>query len=104
MVPSTLLRECGPSTVYGKNRPWQMGVTGMPNDIIRPTGHFAFASPGFNGSGYIYLPGRTYKATTSLHSATSYYIIFLPSAEPSPPQPAFAGIDGFGQSLSIRHG
>jgi len=43
----------GPSSRHSKP-PWQMGVTGMPSDSSRDQPDISlFASPGFNGSGYI---------------------------------------------------
>jgi subtilase family serine protease len=44
----------GASSVYGKPK-WQMDVAGMPNDNHRDQPDVSlFASPGFNGTGYVY--------------------------------------------------
>jgi len=44
----------GASSFYG-NPNWQMGVTGVPNDSHRDQPDISlFASPGFDGTGYVY--------------------------------------------------
>jgi hypothetical protein len=44
----------GPSSIYAKPK-WQIGVAGMPNDSHRDQPDISlFASPGFNGTGYVY--------------------------------------------------
>jgi hypothetical protein len=81
----------GPSSVYPKPD-WQLGVTGMPNDNHRDQPDISlFASPGFDGSGYIYcqsdqtLSGCTLNVSPGIRT---FGIVGGTSAS----APAFAGI------------
>jgi subtilase family serine protease len=81
----------GPSSLYPKPN-WQLGVTGMPNDNHRDQPDISlFASPGFDGSGYIYcqsdqtLSGCTLNVSPGIRT---FGIIGGTSAS----APAFAGI------------
>jgi hypothetical protein len=81
----------GPSPLYPKPN-WQLGVTGMPNDNHRDQPDISlFASPGFDGSGYIYcqsdqtLSGCTLNVSPGIRT---FGIVGGTSAS----APAFAGI------------
>jgi len=79
----------GPSSRYGKPS-WQIGVAGMPVDGKRDLPDISlFASPGFNGSGYLYCQADASGSCTGGFSGTlSIGVIGGTSAS----APAFAGI------------
>jgi hypothetical protein len=84
----------GASSVYGKPN-WQMGVAGVPNDNHRDQPDVSlFASPGFDGTGYVYCQSDqtiSGASTCDLNASTSvldFGIIGGTSAS----APAFAGI------------
>src|SRR6267154_1455483 len=84
----------GASSLYGKPK-WQMGVAGMPNDNHRDQPDISlFASPGFDGTGYVYCQSDqtiSGASTCDLNASTSildFGIIGGTSAS----APAFAGI------------
>jgi subtilase family serine protease len=84
----------GTSGVYGKPK-WQMGVAGMPNDNHRDQPDISlFASPGFNGTGYVYCQSdQTISgAPTCDLNASSGVLDFGIVGGTSASAPAFAGI------------
>jgi subtilase family serine protease len=85
----------GPSTVYTKPK-WQLGVAGMPNDNHRDQPDVSlFASPGFDGSGYIYCQSdQTLSGVVScdITNATNGELNFGIIGGTSASAPAFAGI------------
>jgi hypothetical protein len=85
----------GPSSVYAKPN-WQMGVRGMPNDSHRDLPDVSvFASPGFDGSGYIIcqsdstLSGPPICEINNVGTGAFYFGIVGGTSASSP---AFAGI------------
>ncbi len=85
----------GPSSAYGKPK-WQMGVTGMPNDSHRDLPDVSlFASPGFDGSGYVYCQSdQTLSGAQEcdISNATSGILDFGIVGGTSASSPAFAGV------------
>jgi len=80
----------GPSSVYPKPN-WQMGVTGMPSDNHRELPDVSlFASPGFDGSGYIICQADANGGVPC--SLTAGAVDFLIVGGTSASSPAFAGI------------
>ena len=80
----------GPSSVYPKPN-WQMGVTGMPSDNHRELPDVSlFASPGFDGSGYIICQADANGGVPC--SLTAGAIDFLIVGGTSASSPALAGI------------
>jgi subtilase family serine protease len=82
----------GPSATY-KNKPiWQVGTAGMPNDGNRDLPDISLlASPGFNGSGYLYCQGDVSSPCLD-SSGFNGYITFGVIGGTSVSAPAFAGI------------
>jgi len=84
----------GQSSVYSKPK-WQMGVTGMPNDSHRDQPDVSlFASPGFNGTGYVYCQSDqtiSGTATCDLNTSTGTLDFGIVGGT-SAAAPAFAGI------------
>jgi len=85
----------GPSGVYGKPN-WQVGVAGMPNDNHRDQPDISlFASPGFNGTGYVYCQSdQTISGATAcdITNASNGTLDFGIVGGTSASAPAFAGI------------
>ncbi len=80
----------GPSSVYAKPY-WQMGVAGMPSDNQRDLPDVSlFASPGFDGSGYIVCQADVNNGQPC--SLSSGAVDFLIVGGTSAASPAFAGI------------
>lgn len=96
----------GPSSLYAKPK-WQIGVAGMPNDNHRDQPDISlFASPGFNGSGYIYCQSdQTFstRANCDLNlnlGSLDFGIVGGTSAS----APAFAGIMALVNQYQAAHG
>jgi subtilase family serine protease len=94
----------GASTVYSKPE-WQMGVTGMPNDSHRDLPDLSlFASPGFDGSGYVICAGTGQETGASQCNATSGEFTFDIVGGTSASTPAFAGIMALVNQYQSAHG
>jgi Pro-kumamolisin, activation domain/Bacterial Ig-like domain (group 3) len=94
----------GSSTVYTKPK-WQMGITGMPNDSHRDLPDLSlFASPGFNGSGYIICPGTGVETGASQCTSTPGEYTFEIVGGTSASTPAFAGIMALVNQYESTHG
>lgn len=92
----------GASNLYSKPK-WQMGVTGIPNDSHRDLPDVSlFASPGFDGNGYIVCQADVGEgAPCSLSGGlTSFLIVGGTSAA----APAFAGIMALVNQYESAHG
>jgi hypothetical protein len=92
----------GASSVYPKPT-WQMGVAGVPSDNHRDQPDVSlFASPGSEGSGYLFCQADlTGVATCDLSSATySFHIIGGTSAS----APTFAGMMALVNQYAAAHG
>jgi len=97
----------GPSSLYGKPT-WQMGVAGMPNDNHRDQPDISlFASPGFDGTGYVYCQsdqtisgGRSCDLTNASTGVLDFGIVGGTSAS----APAFAGIMALVNQYQATHG
>jgi subtilase family serine protease len=85
----------GPSSTYGKPT-WQMGLAGMPNDSHRDLPDVSlFASPGFDGTGYIYCQSDqtiTGAAMCDISNVNNGGLDFGIVGGTSVSSPAFAGI------------
>jgi hypothetical protein len=85
----------GASSVYGKPL-WQVGVAGVPNDSHRDQPDISlFASPGFNGTGYVYCQSDqtiSGAAACDLTNASNGTLDFGIVGGTSASAPAFAGI------------
>jgi subtilase family serine protease len=96
----------GPSSVYGKPK-WQMGVTGMPNDNHRDQPDISlFASPGFNGTGYVYCQSdQTISGAQAcdLTNASTGTLDFGIVGGTSASAPAFAGIMALVNQYQASH-
>ena len=95
----------GSSTVYSKPK-WQMGVNGMPNDSRRDLPDLSlFASPGFDGSGYIVCIGTGKETGASqCTAATAGDFTFSIVGGTSASTPAFAGIMALVNQYQSTHG
>ncbi len=92
----------GPSAVYAKPK-WQMGVSGMPNDSQRDLPDVSlFASPGFDGSGYIVCQADA--TSGSPCSLTAGALTFLIVGGTSASAPTFAGIMALVNQYQSAHG
>jgi subtilase family serine protease len=92
----------GASSVYAKPK-WQMGVTGVPNDSHRDQPDVSlFASPGFEGSGYLFCQADlTGVPSCNLNEAAyTFHIIGGTSAS----APAFAGMMTLVNQYAAAHG
>jgi Pro-kumamolisin, activation domain/Bacterial Ig-like domain (group 3) len=91
----------GASNVYAKPK-WQMGVTGMPNDSHRDLPDVSlFASPGFDGSGYIICQSDQNGGACNLNSGeVNFQIVGGTSAS----APTFAGIMALVNQYQSAHG
>src|SRR5208283_2618358 len=94
----------GASTVYGKPK-WQMGVAGMPNDSHRDLPDVSlFASPGFDGSGYIVCAGTGVATGPSQCNITPGVYNFAIVGGTSAAAPAFAGVMALVNQYQGAHG
>lgn len=94
----------GPSTIYAKPA-WQMGVTGMPNDNHRDQPDISlFASPGFDGSGYMYCQKDRDGDTNSCEIQNNNYFDFHSIGGTSAAAPSFAGIMALVNHYQSVHG
>jgi subtilase family serine protease len=97
----------GPSSLYGKPK-WQMGVNGVPNDNHRDQPDISlFASPGFDGTGYIYCQGDhtlSHVTTCDLNLSNSNGVNFGIVGGTSASAPAFAGIMALLNQYQAAHG
>ncbi len=94
----------GASTIYGKPK-WQMGVTGMPNDNHRDQPDVSlFASPGFDGSGYIVCAGTGVATGPSQCNLTPGVYNFSIVGGTSAAAPAFAGVMALVNQYQGAHG
>lgn len=92
----------GPSTQYTKPS-WQMGVAGMQNDSHRDLPDVAlFASPGFDGSGYIVCQADANSGIPCNLNAGA--IDFLIVGGTSASAPAFAGVMALVNQYQAAHG
>jgi Pro-kumamolisin, activation domain/Bacterial Ig-like domain (group 3) len=82
----------GPSTIYTTKPSWQVGIAGMPADGKRDLPDISLlASPGFNGTGYLYCQGDVASAcvdSSGFNGSITFGVIGGTSAS----APAFAGI------------
>src|SRR6266481_1131488 len=92
----------GASSVYAKPK-WQMGVTGVPNDNHRDQPDVSlFASPGFEGSGYLFCQADlTGVPSCNLNEAMyTFHVVGGTSAS----APAFAGMMALVNQYAAAHG
>lgn len=93
----------GASSTYGKPT-WQMGVTGMPNDGHRDLPDLSlFASPGFDGSGYIVCAGTGVTTGPSACNLTPGIYNFAVVGGTSAAAPAFAGVMALVNQYQTAH-
>ena len=93
----------GFSSLYTKPS-WQIGVPGMPNDNHRDLPDISlFASPGFDGSGYIVCQADAY-ANTPCSIATPGGVNVQIVGGTSAAAPAFAGIMALINQYAAAHG
>jgi hypothetical protein len=90
---------------YGKPK-WQMGVTGMPNDSLRDLPDVSlFASPGFDGTGYVYCQSDSTLSGARLCDITNpAYLEFGIVGGTSASSPAFAGVMALVNQYQGLHG
>jgi subtilase family serine protease len=82
----------GPSGIYTNKPSWQFGIAGMPNDGKRDLPDISLlASPGFNGTGYLYCQGDVSSPCLD-SSGFNGFISFGVIGGTSASAPAFAGI------------
>src|SRR6202008_4743256 len=92
----------GQSSQYGKPS-WQMGVTGMPNDSHRDLPDVSlFASPGFDGSGYIVCQADADGGIPCNLNAGAMDFLILGGTSAS--APAFAGVMALVDQYQAAHG
>jgi hypothetical protein len=96
----------GASSIYAKPK-WQMGVAGMPNDSHRDQPDISlFASPGFNGSGYVYC--QSDQTISQLPECdlnnTNGFLDFGIVGGTSASAPSFAGIMALVNQYEAAHG
>lgn len=93
----------GSSNTYGKPT-WQIGVTGMPNDNHRDLPDLSlFASPGFDGSGYIVCAGTGVTTGPSACNLTPGVYNFAVVGGTSAAAPAFAGVMALVNQYQAAH-
>lgn len=93
----------GPSNTYPKPK-WQMGVSGMPNDNHRDLPDVSlFASPGFNGNGYIICAGTGVETGASQCTLTAGAYNFSVVGGTSAAAPAFAGVMALVNQYQAAH-
>ncbi len=92
---------------YAKPK-WQMGVTGMPNDSHRDLPDVSlFASPGFDGTGYLYCQSDNmidYGQMCDITNATAGTFYFGIIGGTSASSPAFAGVMALVNQYQVAHG
>jgi hypothetical protein len=97
----------GPSSVYPKPK-WQIGVAGMPNDSHRDQPDISlFASPGFNGTGYVYCQSdQTISGLQEcdMNNVTVGLLDFGIVGGTSASAPSFAGIMALVNQYEASHG
>ena len=97
----------GPSSMYSKPK-WQLGVTGMPNDNRRDLPDVSlFASPGFDGTGYVYCQSDQTMSgapTCDITNASNGYFDFGVVGGTSASSPAFAGVMALVNQYQAAHG
>ncbi|HYT24188.1 MAG TPA: Ig-like domain repeat protein [Candidatus Polarisedimenticolia bacterium] len=96
----------GASSVYGKPT-WQMGVAGVPNDNHRDQPDISlFASPGFDGTGYVYCQSdQTISGVRTCDvTANNGFLDFGVVGGTSASAPAFAGIMALVNQYQTAHG
>jgi hypothetical protein len=94
----------GPSRNYAKPK-WQLGVTGMPNDNHRHLPDVSlFASPGFDGSGYVVCAGTGVTGVPAQCNLTPGVYNFSIVGGTSVSAPAFAGIMALVNQYEASHG
>ena len=96
----------GASSLYGKPN-WQMGVAGVPNDNHRDQPDVSlFASPGFNGTGYVYCQSdQTISGAAACDlNANSGVLDFGIVGGTSASAPAFAGTMALVNQYQAAHG
>jgi subtilase family serine protease len=92
----------GASTIYTKPK-WQMGVTGVPNDNHRDQPDISlFASPAFEGSGYLYCQADLNRLPSCDLSSPGYTFHIIGGTSAS--APAFAGIMALVNQFAAAHG
>src|SRR2546426_4259462 len=92
----------GASAVYAKPK-WQMGVTGVPNDNHRDQPDISlFASPGFEGSGYLYCQADLTGVQSCDLSSPAYTFHIIGGT--SVAAPAFAGMMALVNQYAVAHG
>jgi len=92
----------GASAVYAKPK-WQMGVTGVPNDNHRDQPDISlFASPGFEGSGYLYCQADLTGVQSCDLSSPAYTFHIIGGTSAS--APAFAGMMALVNQYAAAHG
>ncbi len=93
----------GPSNTYPKPK-WQMGVSGMPNDSHRDVPDVSlFASPGFNGNGYIVCAGTGVETGASQCNLNPNALTFAVVGGTSASAPAFAGVMALVNQYEAAH-
>jgi subtilase family serine protease len=92
----------GASSVYAKPK-WQMGVTGVPNDNHRDQPDVSlFASPGFEGSGYLFCQADLTGVPSCNLSEAAYTFHIIGGTSAS--APAFAGMMALVNQYAAAHG
>jgi len=93
----------GASNTYPKPK-WQMGVSGMPNDSHRDVPDVSlFASPGFNGNGYIICAGTGLETGPSSCNLSPNVLTFAVVGGTSASAPAFAGVMALVNQYQAAH-
>jgi len=94
----------GASGLYGKPK-WQMGVVGVPNDNLRDQPDVSlFASPGFDGTGYVYCQGDQTLSGAATCDLNAGVLDFGIIGGTSASAPAFAGIMALVNQYQAAHG
>jgi len=92
----------GASSVYAKPK-WQMGVNGVPNDNHRDQPDVSlFASPGFEGSGYLFCQADLTGVPSCNLSEAAYTFHIIGGTSAS--APAFAGMMALVNQYAAAHG
>jgi hypothetical protein len=108
--PSTCsISTAGGTCTSGYAKPkWQMGVTGMPNDNVRDLPDVSlFASPGFDGTGYVYCQSDSTisgTGTCDISKISSGSVDFGIVGGTSASSPAFAGVMALVNQYQAAHG
>ena len=94
----------GASSLYGKPK-WQMGVVGVPNDNHRDQPDVSlFASPGFDGTGYVYCQSDQILSGAATCDLNAGVLDFGIIGGTSASAPAFAGIMALVNQYQATHG